>query len=88
MEKIIKVSSTSPVPSLSGSIIKSIEDGADVTLRAMGASAVNQMYKGITAARGILASKGKDLYIKPGFYEVNDDDTITKTIMVATLIVK
>lgn len=87
MEKIIKVSATSPVPSLSGSIIKSVEEGKDVVLRAMGASAVNQMYKGITAARGILATKGKDLYIRPGFQEVKDNETC-KTIMVASIVIK
>lgn len=90
--KIIKVSSRSPVPSLAGSIIISIESGEDVELRACGASAVSQMYKGIAAARGTLSSKGKDIFIKPGFGEVLEKNPNTgveekKTIMIARLVV-
>lgn len=85
--KEIKVSAKSPVQSLAHSIVLFIESGDDVTLRAIGASSVNQMYKGITVARGTLASKGKDLYIKPGFDGVveNGED---KTVMVAHLVIK
>ena len=74
MEKfVIKVSSSSPVPNLASSIAMSVKEGKDVELRAIGAAAVNQMYKAIAAARGILASKGKDLYIRPGFSDLNED---------------
>lgn len=82
----IKVSSKTSVPQLSGSILKSIEAGFEVEVRAVGASAVNQMYKGISVARGHLAQRGKDLYIKPGFS--NSDDTESTTVMIANLIVK
>lgn len=84
--KIIKVSSKSPVPQLSGSIVVSIEEGLKVEVKAIGASAVNQMYKAIASARGILASKGKDLFIKPGFDEINEYGVV-RTVMVAHLII-
>lgn len=92
VSKIIRVSAHSPVPQLAGSIIISIEAGEDVELRACGASAVSQMYKGIAAARGTLSSKGKDLFIKPGFGEVTEMNPETgleekKTIMLAKLVV-
>ncbi len=85
--KKIKVSSKSPVPQLAGSIVICIEAGDNVELRAVGASAVNQMYKGIASARGTLAAKGKDLLIKPGFDEIKEDGT-EKTVMIARLIVQ
>lgn len=85
--KVIKVSSKSPVPQLSGSIVVSIEEGCDVEVRAVGASAVNQMYKAIASARGILATKGRDLYIKPGFDEIKEDE-VERTVMVAYLIIQ
>lgn len=93
VHKIIKVSAKSPVPQLAGSIIISIEADENVELRACGASAVSQMYKGIAAARGTLSSKGKDLFIKPGFGEITDIDEETKeetkkTIMIAILVIK
>jgi stage V sporulation protein S len=84
--KPIRVSGKSPVPQLAGSIVKTIEDGYDVEVRAIGASAVSQMYKGIAVARGTLASKGKDLLIKPGFDEIYDDGN-EKTVMIANLII-
>lgn len=87
VSKKIKVSATTPVPSLSGSIIKSIELGEKVELRACGAGAVNQMFKGIACARGTLATKGRDVLIRPGFDEV-DEDGARKTIMVARLVIE
>lgn len=84
--KKIRVSAKSPVPQLAGSIIISIENGESVELRAVGASAVNQMYKGITSARGTLAAKGKDLFIKPGFDEIHEDGC-EKTVMLAHLVI-
>lgn len=84
--KLIKVSSKSPVPQLSGSIVVSIEEGNDVEVRAVGASAVNQMYKAIASARGILATKGRDLYIKPGFDEIRESEE-ERTVMVAHLVI-
>lgn len=86
-KKIIKVSAKSPVQSLASSIVFSIEAGENVVLRAVGASAVNQMYKGISVARGTLASKGSDLFIKPGFDEVTEDGE-KKTVMVAHIVIQ
>lgn len=84
--KVIKVSSKSPVPQLCGSIVVSIEEDCDVEVRAVGASAVNQMYKAIASARGILATKGRDLYIKPGFDEIKEKEE-ERTVMVAHLVI-
>lgn len=86
-EKCIRVSSKTSVPQLAGSIVKSVESGEDVEIRAVGASAVNQMYKGIASARGTLASKGRDLYIRPGFDEITEEG-MSKTAMVAFLVIK
>lgn len=85
-KKQIRVSGKSPVPQLAGSIVKSIEDGFDLEIRAVGASAVNQMYKGIAVARGTLATKGKDLLIKPGFSEIKEGD-VEKTVMIAYIVI-
>ena len=85
--KKIKVSAKSPVPQLAGSVVISVENGDNVELRAVGASAVNQMYKAIASARGTLASKGKDLLIKPGFDEINEDG-FEKTVMIARIVIQ
>lgn len=84
--KKIRVSSKSSVPQLAGSIVISVEEGSNVEVRAVGASAVNQMYKSIASARGTLAAKGKDLLIKPGFDEIKENDE-EKTVMIARLVI-
>ena len=84
--KKIKVSCKSSVPQTAGSIVISIESGCEVEVRAVGAGAVNQMYKAIASARGTLAAKGKDVLIRPGFSEVNENDG-NKTVMLAKLVV-
>lgn len=85
--KQIRVSAKSPVPQLAGSIVISIENGDDVELRAVGASSVNQMYKAMASARGTLAAKGKDLFIKPGFDEIKEDG-YEKTVMIAHIVIR
>lgn len=84
--KQIRVSAKSPVPQLAGSIVISIENGDSVEMRAVGASAVNQMYKALASARGTLASKGKDLFIKPGFDRI-EEESGEKTVMIAHIVI-
>lgn len=89
--KQIKVSGSTSVHQLASSIVKFINEGYDIEVRALGASAVNQMYKGVTIARGTVAQKGKDLLIKPGFADVTETDKDgndkSKTVMVAHLVI-
>lgn len=83
-----KVKSNTNVRQLATSISLCItEENKDVTLRAIGAGAVNQMYKALAVARGLVASKGIDLLIKPGFDTITENDE-TKTVMVAFLVKK
>lgn len=67
---ILKIAGNSTVSSVSGSIIKAVEENnKKVELHAIGASAVNQTCKAIASARGVLASKGYDIYARVGFSE-------------------
>lgn len=86
MEKTveIKVASNSSVKSVAGSIAKSIEAGNRVELSAIGAGAVNQAVKALAMSRGFLSSKGRDLYVAPGFATINingNDKTAIKFIL-------
>ncbi len=83
-----KVKSNTPVKTLAASITTClIKDGNDVTVRAIGAGAVNQMYKALAVARGQIAVSGKDLLIKPGFDTIEDGEE-TKTVMLAKVILQ
>lgn len=78
----------SPVKELAGSIVKSYDSGEhNIELRAIGASSVNQMYKALAHARSIFSSKGLDLYIKPGFDEVEIEGQ-RKTVMIAKVVLQ
>lgn len=70
---VLKVSSKSSVKSVAGSIVKSFEDGKDVHVTAIGASALNQATKACAMARGIMSTKGYDLYLAPGFFTTTID---------------
>ena len=91
MDKVkqLMISGSSPVKETAGSIVKCYTESGEhnIELRAIGASAVNQMYKGIASARGILAQRGKDLYIIPGFDTVNEGEQ-SKTALIARLVIK
>jgi stage V sporulation protein S len=63
----------SDVRGVAGLITSSIHDNSRVTLRAIGAGAVNQALKGIIQARQQLASQGDDLVVRPGFATVKGE---------------
>lgn len=82
---ILKVSGNSAVPSVAGSIVKSVEDGKGVEIHAIGASAVNQTCKAIATARGILSTKGKEALVRVGFSstQINGEE---RTMMIFIIV--
>ncbi|MBO8161093.1 MAG: stage V sporulation protein S [Thermosipho sp. (in: Bacteria)] len=82
---ILKVAGKSNVSAVAGSIVKSIEDGRDVELHAIGASAVNQTVKAIATARGILSAKGKEALVRVGFGETEIEGEL-KTMMIFRIV--
>lgn len=83
-----KVKNTTSVKQLAVSIKLSIlEDKKQVVLRAIGAGAVNQMYKALAIARSYVAESGWELLVKPGFDTINEGDE-NKTVMLARLVIQ
>lgn len=66
----LKVANNSNVASVSGSIIKALEDGKRVEIVSIGAGAVNQAVKSIATAQGIVATKGMYMSTRLGFTQV------------------
>ena len=75
---LLKVSSTTSTKQLAGCIANCVEEGKETEIRAVGASAVNQMYKSLAIASSIVASKGFSLL-------ENGD---VKTAMIARIVVR
>lgn len=85
--KKVNVSSKTSVQKLASSLLICIEENSDVEVRAIGASAVSQAFKGIASARTRLPS-GRDLLIRPGFDTIIDNEGLEKTVLVFRLIIQ
>lgn len=68
---VLRVKNTSTPQSVASALSHAIYDGKKVTLRAIGAGAVNQAVKACAIARGFVAPRGIDLAFVAGF------DTVT-----------
>ena len=84
----IRVCGGSQVKETAGCIVKCYESGGKVQVRAIGASAVNQMYKALATTCVLFAQKGMIARIRPGYEEAevwdsNKKKKINKTVMVA-----
>lgn len=71
---VIRIRPDSPVPGIAQMIVSSIGDDERITLRVIGAGALNQGIKGIIQARQQLWSKGMDLTLRPDFTTVSGSD--------------
>lgn len=84
---VMKVSASTPVASLAGSIVKSVEEGKNVELHACGASVLSvKLLKLQLWSRGILAAAAKDLYLAPGFTDFEDEAGEKRTMMVFKIV--
>lgn len=66
----LRVSGTTSTQELAAAISHAIYNNHKVTLRAIGAGAVNQAVKGIIVAQGFTAQRGLILATRPGFLTV------------------
>jgi stage V sporulation protein S len=66
-ELILRVSTSSSARSLAAIISHGVYDGKHVTMRAVGAGAVNQGVKAAAIAQGFVGPRGLTLTLRPGF---------------------
>lgn len=78
-EIVLRVGNSTDVKQLASSISFALQDSKRVTLRAVGASAVNQMAKACAIARTYVAGRGVDLSVRPGFATVKMKDLSNPT---------
>lgn len=69
-ETILRVKNTSNPTSVASALSHAIYDHRNVTLRAIGAGAVNQAVKACAIARGYVGPRGFDIAVVPGFTTV------------------
>jgi stage V sporulation protein SpoVS len=86
--EIIWVRPDSSVPGIATLIVDKLAIEKRVTLRVIGAGALNQGIKGSIQARQVMAGKGEDLVLRPGFATVmgNDGNEVTAIVLHCTLV--
>lgn len=73
-ERVLRVSASSSATSLASAISHAVYDSKKVTLRAIGAGAVNQAVKAVAIAQSFVGQRGISLLIRPGFTTVHMKD--------------
>lgn len=68
--EVLKVSHSSAPNKVAGAIAGVLSKTDEVELQAIGAGAVNQAVKAIAIAKRFVEAKGKEIYVIPGFVEV------------------
>ncbi len=82
-DDIIRVGGGSDPSAVASAISNAFYEREEVLLRAVGASAVNQAYKACAIARGYIAPRGLDLWLRPGFTNVagrNEGETVSAMV--------
>lgn len=81
------VAAKSNVQAVASSILKAVDSGSPVIIRAIGAGAVNQAIKALAAASGPLATKGYIALVKPGFAETSINEE-SRTVITLRLVLQ
>jgi stage V sporulation protein S len=85
-EEVLRVSGSTAPESLGSAIARKILAGKRVSLRAVGAPAVNQATKAVIIASGMLAPSGKVLSRRDGFIDVEMPDKTVTGILIRILV--
>jgi stage V sporulation protein S len=84
-EAIMRVGGSTPADKLGSSIALHVYEGKQVTLRAIGAPAVNQAMKAVAIANGHTAKRGVLLSVRPGFIDVPMPDKVVTGMLFRVL---
>lgn len=84
-EPFLRVSAGSNPQSVASAVAHALYENRRVSLRAVGAGAVNQAVKALAIARGYVAPKGLDLTCKPAFTTISSrDGDISAMVFIVT----
>lgn len=80
-ETVLRVKGSSSATALASAISHGIYDGKKITLRAIGAAAVNQAVKAVAIAQSYVGAKGLTLSMRAGFTDVTMPDGVVTAII-------
>jgi stage V sporulation protein S len=83
---VLLVGSGSDAHTLSGAILHNMDEGQDVSLRSVGAGALNQAVKAVAIARQVRSAKSQsDFSVAPSFKTVHIDGNV-RTALLMTVV--
>lgn len=85
-ETVLRVKASSSPQALAAAVAHALYEDREVTLRAIGAGAVNQAIKGCAIARGFVAPKGFDLTIRPAFQTITMSEGDISAIVLKVIV--
>ena len=85
-DDVLRVASGTPVGDLASAIAHGVYDGREVVLRYVGAAAGQQAIKAVAVARGMVAPRGIDLSIVPGFCDIDMGDKVVTGITLKVIV--
>lgn len=79
--EILRVKGSTSATSLAATIAHGVYAGKKMSLRAIGAAAVNQAIKAVAIAQGYVAARGHNLSMKAGFDDVEMPDGVVTAVI-------
>lgn len=80
-ETILRVKGSSSATALASAIAHGVYDGKNISLRAIGAAAVNQAMKAVAIAQHHVGPRALVLYVRPGFTDVTMTDAVVTAMV-------
>lgn len=85
-ETILRVKSSSNASSVGAAVAHAVYRGEQVSVRAIGAGAVNQAVKALTIAQSFVGSRGYSLSFRFGFTDVEMPDRTVTAMLIKTIV--
>lgn len=85
-ETLLRVKGSSNASALASAVAHAVYEGKDVSLRAIGAGAVNQAIKALAIAQSFVGSRGFSLSFRPGFTTVTMPEGDVTAILLKVLV--
>lgn len=85
-EVLLRVKSSSNAANLAAAIANNVYIGKDITLRAIGAAAVNQAVKAVAIGQSYVGPRGFMLSVRPGFATVTMTDGDISAIILKIIV--
>lgn len=81
-EVILRVKGSSSATSLASVIAHGVYDNKKMSLRTIGAAAINQAVKAVAIAQSYVGARGLTLLVRPGFTDVEmPEGTVTAIVL-------